>query len=241
MNYEDHIASVERETAAITEALSAAARDVPVPTCPDWRFEELAKHVGEFTGLWTHVLCEGTGREKTPWTPPPDDGDLAGWYAPIAGYLVQELRATEPDQRVWSWIEDQQHAAMVARRCSNELAIHRFDAQSASGTSQAIDAAVAADAIDEIFVMIPAWDGAHEGSGRSLHVHGNDSDDEWTIVLAPDGPGVRREHTDDADLTLSGQVSDLALLLFGRPTLGPVGRAGEPAVLDAWYEEFTFG
>jgi hypothetical protein len=36
-------------------------------------------------------------------------------------------------------------------------------------------------------------------------------------------------------------VSDLELLLYGRPTLGPVERFGDDTVLDGWYRTFHFG
>jgi hypothetical protein len=51
---------------------------------------------------------------------------------------------------------------------------------------------------------------------------------------------VRREHG-PADLTLSGAVSDLELVFYDRPPIGPVERHGDEAVLDAWKQEFTFG
>ena len=65
MDYEDHVSAVERESAMIVEGLRAGPLDVRVPTCPDWTLVDLSTHVGQFCGLWTHVLCEGTG--------PPED------------------------------------------------------------------------------------------------------------------------------------------------------------------------
>src|SRR5215472_14461553 len=131
MDYTDHVAAVEREIAGLVSALGAGPVDAKVPTCPDWTVAELADHVGGFTGFWAHILCEGTGRPKTAF---PDRGDdVAGWYAGLGRSLVGELRATAPDQAVWTWAPDQQVAAFVARRCAHELAVHRFDAQSARG------------------------------------------------------------------------------------------------------------
>jgi len=56
----------------------------------------------------------------------------------------------------------------------------------------------------------------------------------------PDGLQVRREHA-QGDLALRGAVSDLELLLYDRPPIGPVERFGEQAVLNAWYRAFHFG
>ena len=71
---------------------------------------------------------------------------------------------------------DQQTAGCVARRCANELSIHRYDAQTASGGVTSLDAAVALDAIDEIFVMLPVWENPPEGSGKTLTLRAVDGD-----------------------------------------------------------------
>src|SRR2546430_12523523 len=77
MDYLDHVAAVERELGTITTALAAGPLDVRVPTCPDWTLADLTKHLGEFACFWTHVLCEGTGRAKTPFPDPPSGAALA--------------------------------------------------------------------------------------------------------------------------------------------------------------------
>lgn len=240
MDYDDHVAAVERETAAAVQAFRVGDMPTKVPTCPEWTLRDLAKHVGEFTGLWTHVLCEGTGREKTPYSDIPDrDDEVADWYADVAGHLLSELRATPPATEVWTWSEEDNTARFAARRCAHELAIHRFDAQTASRTQQPVDALLAADGIEEMFMMIRAWSDEREGSGRSLHVHGTEGD-EWVITLNRDDVDVRREHG-PADMTLSGAVSDLELTLLQRPPIGPVTKGGDDGALAAWYRQFTFG
>jgi hypothetical protein len=157
---------------------------------------------------------------------------------------VTELRATTCDQPMWSWVEDRQNAAFTARRCANELAVHRFDAESARGTPQPIDAELAADGVEEIFVMAAAWAAQEEhperGAGESLGLAPTDRPERWTITMTPGGLDVDRGD-DAADLTVSGSMSDLELLCFERPVLGSVTRAGDAAVLDAWYRVFHFG
>jgi uncharacterized protein (TIGR03083 family) len=242
MEYEDHIAAVERETAALAAALAGGDLSARVPTCPDWTVADLAEHVGGFTGFWTHVLCDGSGRPKAPTPPQPSDAaGLAAWYRDLAGSLVQELRATPPDTAVWTWVPDRMNARFVGRRAAHELAVHRFDAQSARGTTAPIDGALAADGIEEIFVMMAAWDKpSGERRGETLHLHGTDRENEWLITLNAGGVSVQREHA-KGDLALRGAVSDLELMLYQRPPLGDVQHFGDDGVLDAWYREFTFG
>jgi hypothetical protein len=84
MNYGDHVTAVEREVAFLAGAFVAGPIDTRVPTCPDWTLADLAAHVDGFTGFWSHVLCEGTGRPKTEFTERPVDRDIGAWYAGLA-------------------------------------------------------------------------------------------------------------------------------------------------------------
>jgi uncharacterized protein (TIGR03083 family) len=240
MDYVDHVAAVERETAALAAALRAGDMDAQVPTCPEWKLADLAHHVGGVAGFWTHALCEGTGRAKTPFDEHPPDGAAAEWFEQVAGHLVAELRAAPPETEVRTWVPGDQTAAFVGRRMAHEMAVHRFDAQSAVGAPAPIESALAADGIEEIFVMVDAWPDAGRGTGETLHLHGADRDDEWLIAMNPDGLDVCHEHA-KGDLALRGNVGDLELVLYDRPPLGTVERFGNESVLDAWHRVFKFG
>jgi uncharacterized protein (TIGR03083 family) len=233
-----HIDAVDRESAALADALAAGPRDARVPSCPDWSVAELAEHVGRFTGFWTHVLCEGTGRPKPPAPDPPAEGDLGDWYRELRDHLVEELRATPPETEVWTWKPDDQTPAFVARRAAHELAVHRVDAQLARGPHAPIEPALASDGIDEILMLARVADRT-EGDGQTLHLHGTDRDDEWLLTLAPSGLEVERAHG-KADLALRGAVSDLELLLYHRPPVGTVEHLGDDAALAAWHGAFAF-
>ena len=244
MDYGVRVDAIERELAALVAAVAAGPLDARVPTCPGFTVDDLAKHVGEFCGFWTHVLCEGTSRLKTPFRDGGPEG-RAGWVSALAGYLVSELRATPADTAVWTWYAADQSAAFVARRCSHELAIHRVDAQLARGAADPVDAELAADGIDEIFLLVQEYGRNRQrgipGSGQTLHLHGTDHHQaEWLITLDPDGVRVRREHA-EADLALKGAVSDLEMLLYQRPTVDVVKCFGDASALDVFYGEFTFG
>jgi uncharacterized protein (TIGR03083 family) len=245
MEYAEHIAAVEGECHAMAAALRADPA-APVPTCPEWTLADLADHVGGFTAFWTHVLCDGTGRPKTPFPDRPAGPEAGDWFAGLGRALVDELRAAAADTKVWTWAPDQS-AGFVARRAAHELSVHRVDAQLASGPADAIDAAVAADGIDEILTMISIVEHmpsptrrVGRGGGETLHLHGTDRDDEWLLTMASDGLRVERRHA-KGDLALRGAVSDLELLLYRRPPRGQVERFGDGAVLDTWYRVWTFG
>ena len=119
---------------------------------------------------------------------------------------------------------------------ANELSIHRYDAQTASGTATPLDAAVALDAIDEIFVMLPVWENPPEGSGKRLTLRPADGDPS----RSPSDRRAQDRHRAPArrpHLTAPRRTS--RSLLFERPPIGAVQREGDPAVLDRWYREFS--
>jgi uncharacterized protein (TIGR03083 family) len=250
MDYAEHIDAVERELSALTAAVAAGDAGARVPTCPDFTLDDLAAHVGQACGFWSHLLCEGTGRAKTPYSTEVGAEGRAAWLAALAGHLVAELRATGPDQPVWTWHPTDHTATFVARRASHETAVHRVDAQlSATGRAEAVAPELAADGIEEVFMMMRAAAAAPRTAGRrrpdarrsqTLGLEAGDhAPAAWLVRFEPDG--VRTERgTGPADLTLRGAVSDLEMTLYQRPARGPLERIGDPAVLDLFYEEFTF-
>jgi uncharacterized protein (TIGR03083 family) len=239
MDYDEHVAAVRRETEAFDAALRAGPMDVVVPSCPDWTVADLATHVGNFMGLWTHVLCEGSGRPKTPVPDVPDADGLADWCSELSRHLIGELEATAPDTTVWTWIQEDKSARFPARRAAHELAIHRVDAELARADQHTVDSELAEDGIEEIFVMIANRGQAPNGSGETLHLHGTDRDAEWLLTFASDRLDVRREHA-KGDAAIRASVSDLEMLLYQRPTLGTVEQFGDDAVLVRFYETFQF-
>ncbi|HVE94190.1 MAG TPA: maleylpyruvate isomerase N-terminal domain-containing protein [Acidimicrobiales bacterium] len=240
MDYDAHVAATATALDAYRRALTKGPLDAHVPTCPEFDLAALTKHVGEFCGFWGHVVCEALGRDKTPFDDFPGSGPAtADWFDQLARDLVMVLREATPETPSWTWIPDRQNVAFIARRCAHELAIHRYDAQLAVGTTESIDAETAADGIDEIFVMHAALERARNGNGESLHLHSAEGH-EWVITLSPDGMVVDRTHG-KADVALRGATSDIELTLYQRPTIGEVEVLGDRAALDAWYRCFTFG
>jgi uncharacterized protein (TIGR03083 family) len=129
--------------------------------------------------------------------------------------LVRVLREADPSEQVWTWAP-RHDVAFVRRRQAHEAAVHRFDAQDASGKGEPIDAVLAADGIDEFmtFMLPDAREDAPPLSG-SVHLHCTDADGEWVIRESGDGLVVTSEHA-KADAALRGPASDLLLALWRR-------------------------
>jgi uncharacterized protein (TIGR03083 family) len=240
------VEAVETEGTALGAALAAGPLSAPVPTCEGWTVADLAVHVGDVCGFWSHVLCEGTGEPKTPFPDPPEGEALAPWFADLHRHLVERLAATPADTEVWTWFRNDHSAGFVARRCAHELAVHRVDAQSARGAASPIAAELAVDGIDEIMgALLETRDRSGRGTARRLELRPTDADVEWTITIRSDHIDVARrssaeEQEDDPGARLSGSASDIELLLYHRPPLGPTETNGDASLLEEWYREFTF-
>lgn len=246
MEQAEHLEAVNREFGAFTTALADGPATTRVPTCPEWTVADLAHHIGGFCAFWSHVLCEGTGRPKPPYALPTPGEDLVGWTAEQGSYLLGELRTTPPDATVWTWHETNRSPAFIARRCAHELAVHRFDMQAARDTPHGIEPRLAADGIDELLTVLPNAPRVRRNRrgglarGQTMHLHGTDDgiEAEWLVTLNPGRVEVSREHA-KGDLAVRGSVSDIELLLYGRPPIGPVDRFGDESVLEVWASEVT--
>jgi uncharacterized protein (TIGR03083 family) len=246
MEYVDYTRAVERECEGFVVALTEGTMDTLVPTCEGWKVADLADHIGNFCGFWTHVLCEGTGRPKTPFEEAPRGDELVPWVAGLAGYLIDELEATPASTEVWTWFPADHTAGFVARRCANELAVHRTDMQAARGNHTPIAADLAVDGVDEVFdALLSVREQKGAGTGRTLSLVSTDTPTAWRITLGSDGIGIERPPPESPELATSnlvvtGTASDLELTLYHRPTLSPVDMQGDYTVLDEWHRDFTF-
>jgi uncharacterized protein (TIGR03083 family) len=242
------VAAVRTEAGGLTFALEAGSMDDVVPTCAGWEVRDLAVHVGEICGFWSHALCDGAGRPKPAFPDPPIDHEeeLVAWVADACAQLISELEATPASTPVWTWFESDHTAGFVARRCAHELAVHRYDAQSSRGICTPVPAELAADGIDEVLdVLVSDGDQSVPGRGRILSLRSTDLGTEWLVTLGHDRVDVERRTQDDppwegSSLVVSGTASDLELTLYHRPTLSPVDVHGDYTVLEEWHRRFTF-
>jgi uncharacterized protein (TIGR03083 family) len=127
--------------------------------------------------------------------------------------------------------------AFWARRQAHETAIHRADAESATGSVPEWEPAFAADGIDELF---NGFFSRRRGRlvadpTRSLAVVATDADAAWTMTIGPDSRTVVAGRQ-PADLTLTGPATALYLLLWNRGRPGGLELDGDRAVLDLWRE-----
>jgi uncharacterized protein (TIGR03083 family) len=231
MQYAEYLDAITRESGALADAAERAGLDPPVPSCPEWTVADLLVHVGGVQ-QWARVIVEQRATERISRRElpgPPEGADLVAWFRDQASALASTLAATDPTSPAWSWTDDHT-AAFWFRRQANEAAVHRWDAELAAGKTVELDAALAADGVDENLTML-SFRKDITGSGETVHLHCTDTEGEWLVTLDAGGPVLERVHS-KGDVAARGTASALDLFVWGRVTPDTLEVFGDGALLE---------
>jgi uncharacterized protein (TIGR03083 family) len=234
----DYVQAVRREAAALAAAAERNL-DASVPSCPDWNVRDLVVHTGGVHRFWCEIAERRlqNPREANP-LPAPGDDELMNWFEEGAARLVKTLERSDPSTAVWTWAA-QRNVGFIQRRMAHETAVHRWDAEAASGAVHAIEPSLAADGVDEmLFVFVSAQEPDFGGERGSIHLHRTDGEGEWIVYLTPEGVKVDRGHH-KGDAAVRASASDLDLLLWRRVLPTDLEVFGDRAVLErflAWLD-----
>ena len=209
MNYLEAIA---RESRLFREACTDLTPQVP--SCPEWQVGDLVAHLGavqRFHAL--HVVRGVTDQPTEHATIPDDDDHLLEWFDEGTQLLLDALRRTPDDTPAWNWSSGPQVAAFWPRRMALEAAVHRWDAQSATGTPTPQDPELAADGIDEVLFV------HHDGPG-TVRVELTDVARAWGQQKTPSA-------------VLAGTAEGVFLGLWGRVPLESLSVEGDASGVAA--------
>ena len=215
--------------------LAAAERDLEatVPSCPEWTTTELLDHMAFLFRWWAVCLREGR-RVKRSAVPAGDDDPVTG-YRTALDEVVAVLGATDPEAPSESFAGPAT-ARWWFRRAAQETTVHRWDAESATGTPSPIDRELAVDGVDELCdVFLPMVGPKGEGETYHFHATDGDGDGEWLVRLTPDGVVTTHEHA-KGDVAVRAPASDLLLLLWNRRTADGLEVFGDASLLERWRE-----
>jgi uncharacterized protein (TIGR03083 family) len=222
------IAAIEHEG----HALSVAARHDPkaaVPSCPGWDVDELLRH----TSYAHHnaLLVVSKSRTERPdlseFTPP--HGDALGWYETGLAALLDACRAADPTTPVYTFVGTGP-TEFWFRRMAHETAVHRIDAEQATGAETPMSAELAVDGIDEMlgsFLPMLARRKETDPSPGTVHLHTTDVEGEWLVNFG-ETITVERGHA-KGDTAVRGSAADLYLWLWGRRPIDGLEVFGEVA------------
>jgi uncharacterized protein (TIGR03083 family) len=223
------------------------AVEQPVPSCPGWSVGDLLRHLGaRYRRTVTHA---GSGQADTPWGPVimPDDapaatsGDVVPWFGAELSRVDAFLDALDPDLPAWNWAPQARTASFWHRRLAHETAVHRWDAQLATGLPEPLESKLAGDTVTEALdTFLPA--GRRRAKAEvfgMVQLVASDLGLEWFVRFR--GSGVALLDTDTlldddphvARATAAGTASDLGLALWGRIAFDNVETAGEVSLLKA--------
>lgn len=247
----DFLSHLRRESDRFLDVLAEADPSARVPSCPEWAVADLLWHLAEVQWFWATVVEErrqDTEGIEHP-TRPTDRDALLMFATQQADRLVRVLTETAPETEVYMWADDKT-VGYIRRRQAHEALIHRLDAELAVGTVTPLDAALAADGVDECLAVmyggVPEDWGAFTATAAPVRVHltdrsdadtavrpgrfvGTDPDDgtaydEGVLVPAPDTGVVA---------TVSGTADDVDAWLWHRRGDEVLSFDGDAAAIDA--------
>lgn len=220
--------------------------DKPVPTCPGWDVAEVVRHTGS---VYHHKVASielGRRPQDGEWPAvPPEGADLVAWFREALAAILAELGTRAADSPAYTWYDPEQDVAFWQRRMAQETVVHRVDAESGSGQLTAAADDLAIDGIDEVLDIFmrfgyssndvasdPDLDISRH-AGRSFLVRTGPY--AWHVAVASGEPEqiVLERESGPAQVTISGEPSELLLWLWGRRPDGAVSIAGEPAAAAA--------
>ena len=232
--YAELVTAVRREGEGILTAASMGL-DAPVPTCAGWDVEAVVRHVSKvYSRIGYFVLNRVSERPQS--LPVLPAGEPVDVLHELLDELITVFTETDAEAPVWTWVfEAPGNALFWARRMAHESAVHRFDAQSAHGVEQPIDAELASDGIDEfIDVVLPRVYERKETAAPTgvIGLHSTDGG-AWTLAL--ESTGVRRvDALSDPDVSVSGPSSTLLLAAWGRVPWSSLQVTGDIEVAERW-------
>lgn len=242
----EYLDRVKANVALFVDAVRTAGVDAPVPTCPEWKVADLARHQGRVF-RWMCFLLESKAEEymsPKDLDAQADQEEPLAWLEAGAEQALAVFGDADPDTLVWNWLDGGPGPARFwYRRMAHETVIHRVDAESAAGRppTPVEPAELAADGIDEFLAFLPvrAGRGGPIPLSGSYHFHTTDVPGEWVVDFVDGKPEIRREHA-KSDTAVRGAASDLELFLYNRRDSDGIEIFGDPARMTAWSETIRF-
>lgn len=231
----DYLTELKKEAGGLREIAGPEVLPRLVPSRPE---ATVAGILAELVRLyrWAADALEADGAPDIP-EPPSVGVDRPEDYDEALGAVVDALESHPPEAPAWSWAPVEWRAEFWYRRTVVATALARWDVQMAVGATAPIPAALAADAISEVFeAHIPAGHRRGESDhGGLVQLFAQDADASWFVRLR-DGKIALLDHPDprtELQARAAGSASDIALALWGRLPFGICDVVGDEVLLQA--------
>ena len=252
MEIAEHIDAVRHQGGSLADAAERAGIDAAVPPCAPWLVKDLLRHTGYIHRWAARHITERPGQvldgpsEEEILLGGTDDAALLTWFRTGYVALADTLATADPAVECATFMAAPSPLAFWARRQAHETAIHRADAEGASGATPEYEPGFAADGIDELIMGFGRrrkyQPGVGPGGGGRLCVLAADTGDAWSVEAHEGRLQPRRDSDPETDgaanagCTVSGPASGLYLYLWNRADAGRAGVTitGDPGLLSAW-------
>jgi uncharacterized protein (TIGR03083 family) len=258
LNYLNHLIA---DSDRFLEVLQRTAPDVPVPSCPEWKADDLLFHLAEVQWFWARIvrdrITDGAVADELGCDRPDDRAGLEELFQRANRTLIEALRSTPPQTPTWTWAPEQS-VGFILRRQAHEALIHRLDAELTAGSRTSLPAQLAADGVSEALTVIygepPPWSEFTPAPGAVIQFDSIDTLDSW-LVTAGHFTGTSPtsgKHYEMACLdtappgsepaaVVTGTAEDLDCWLWRRPPVFRIHTSGEPAALEKLNEAIGSG
>ena len=249
MDINEHIDALRQQGNLLAAAAERSGLDASIPPCPSWQVKDLLRHTG-YIHRWAarHITeCPDTvldgPSEEDILRGGAADPDLLAWFRAGHAALVKTLSTADPGLVCATFMDAPSPLAFWARRQAHETAIHRADADSASGVRPEYDPDFAADGIDELitgFAPRRKYRPPADQDG-GMRVRATDTGDGWYVGAEGGRLQARREPrgsdpASPAACTVAGPASGVYLFLWNRGDAAQAGVTvcGNTAFLELW-------
>jgi len=237
MDRQTFLDALTTDSQALIDA-ALPALDQPIEFIDGWTVRDLVGHTG---AVWTFGAANAlAGTDEM--TPPgdaataPDGAAIGEWIVERRAALLAALTDVDPGAAAWTFMGFKT-AVWWIRRMTHETAVHRFDAQAATGGGQPVDSDLATDGINEYTEFSLRTSRSKPNRiypAESLHLHRSDGDGEWMFARgATEHEVVVTHEHGKGDAAVRGPASDLLLWVWNRPVTG-VEIFGDAGVAEAW-------
>jgi uncharacterized protein (TIGR03083 family) len=249
LDHTTYLQHIRDESRKFRDTLADCDPAAPVPTCPEWRADDLLWHLGEVQHWWTWMVQH---RPKGPDEYPEPDrpGDHAGllsFYDEQYVALVDALAGADPADAAWTWHPQHKDVAFIFRRQAHEALIHRRDAELAAHTISPFPSDLAADGVDEVLDVMyggcPPW-GEFSGLPHYVRLDLTDTSDSVWVQLGrfhgTDPEGIEHDEDDihvvtdpgiEPDAVIRGTAEALDARLWRRADGADTHLAGDLTII----------
>jgi uncharacterized protein (TIGR03083 family) len=226
--FDEAVDSIAEDSRLLSDVVATSDLNTRVPSCPEWSVRDLAHHIGTVQWYWGANVRAANVEERMggELTPLPGDRDLLAWLGWCTYMLLSALREAGPDAPSWTWWGEPRSAAAVGRHQAQEVAVHRWDAELATGLAGSLRPELASDGVPE-FIQIMVGGDARALSG-TVTLTATDTGASWQVGAGQANGSARRT------AELRATASDLVLMLYRRLPVPDADVVGDPLLVAAF-------